>query len=57
MDEENLPTIEQVKQRLAAARNNPRPWLTPEAMRVASMMPVELMGSLVYDPNDTEEEG
>ena len=40
-----IPTLEEARARLDAARDRPQPWLTPEAFEAAEMY--EMAGSMV----------
>ena len=44
---EAIPTLEEARARLDAARDQPRPWLTPEAFEAVKGVP-EVIGPKTY---------
>jgi len=51
---EPIPTLEEARERLAAAAGRPRPWLTPEGMAVFADAPTEDLGPDIYKRPDAE---
>jgi hypothetical protein len=51
---EPVPTLEEVRARLAAAAGRPRPWFTPEGLAVFADAPTEDLGPDIYKHPDAE---